>query len=136
MRRVSKRWVDNRLQLTKLGLANEPVRIEYWVDWSGVETAGDFTTMARSTFIHGIWHHSDYPDFSGEWELRSIDLIWKWSDRIRVVESSPADRKRFLNGRIRKAIRSVMWKDLPAQLLDKDYIVIDMDRNWYWASTK
>jgi hypothetical protein len=136
MRRVSKRWVNSRLKLTELGLADEPVRLEYRVDWSGIEASSTFTEMARSTFVYGMWYHSQYTVLDGAWELRSIDLICKQSDRARIVEASPADRKRFFNKRIQKAIRSVMWKDLPAQLLDKDYMVIDLDRKMYWASDK
>jgi hypothetical protein len=138
MKRVSKRWVNSRLKLTELGLADEPVRIEYRVDWSGIEASSTFIEMARSTFLQGIWYHSEYTDLDCIWELRSHDLILKPSDRSNIVKASPANRKKFFNKRIRLAIRSIVWKELPARLLDKEYIVIDLDRNlyWHWAFNK
>lgn len=138
MKRVSKRWVNSRLRLTELGLADEPVRLEYRVDWAGIEASSTFTEMARSTFLQGMWYHSEYTDLDRIWELRSHEIILKPSDRSNIIKSSPANRKRFFNKRIRLAIRSLIWKDLPILLLEKDYIVLDIDRNlyWYWAFGK
>ena len=132
MKRVSKRWIAGWQTLSGLGLADEPLVVEYTVHWSVVQTAVTVGDLAGRAFLEcsckpGWWHEP-----ISTLELSAMELVWTRGDRARVMALDKSVRLKFFERRILPAIRSTMWAELPARELYRDFVIVDLAKTRYW----